>query len=53
LTSLAHPLARAVSSRLKRQTACALETGLQAYGRGGGARTVSLNRQGMHLIRNP
>jgi transposase len=52
LTILAHPLARAVYSMRKRQTACALETCLQAEGRGGGARTVSLDSHGMHLLRH-
>ncbi len=41
---------QAVYDMLKRQTACALETFLQAEGRGGGERTVSLDSHGMHLI---
>ncbi len=52
LTILAHTLARAISSMRKRQTACDLETCLHAEGRGGGARTVSLDSHGMHLLRN-
>ena len=49
---LAPPWARAVYDRRKRQTACELETCLQASGRGVGALTVSLDSQGMPLIRH-
>ena len=52
LTILAHQLARAVYDMRKRQTACALETCLQAEGRGVGELTVSLDSHGMPLIRN-
>jgi hypothetical protein len=52
LTILAHPVARAVSSMLKRQTACALQHFLQASGRGVGARKASLDSQGMPLLRH-
>ncbi len=51
-TILAHPVARAVSSMLKRQTACALQHFLQASGRGVGARKASLDSQGMPLLRH-
>ncbi len=53
LTMLAHPWARAVYSMRNRQTAGALETCLQADGRGGGALTVALDSPGMHRIRHP
>ena len=52
MTLLAHTLARAISSMLKRQTAFDLETFLQAEGRGGGALAVSLDSHGMTLLRN-
>jgi transposase len=43
LTILAHTLARAVSSLVKRQTACALDTFLHGEGRGAGALEASLD----------
>jgi len=49
LTILAHQLARAVYYMLHRQTACDLDTFLQAYGRGAGAPTAELDRHGMTL----
>lgn len=52
LTILAHPLARAVSYLRQRQTAFALETVLQASGRGVGALHTALDSQGMPLIRH-
>jgi hypothetical protein len=45
LTILAHPLARAVYSRLKRQTAFASDVGLRTAGRGAGAPDASLDAQ--------
>jgi hypothetical protein len=52
LTLLAHPLARAVSDRLQRQTAFALDTCLPGEGRGVGERTAALDSHGMHGLRN-
>jgi transposase len=49
VTILAHKLARAVSSMLKRRTALDLETCLHASGRGADERHASLDSAGMHL----
>jgi transposase len=52
VTILAHQLARALYSMLKRQTACELDTCRRGEGRGGSALTASLASYGMHLSRN-
>jgi Transposase IS116/IS110/IS902 family len=52
LPILAHQWARAVSSMVPRQTAFALATFLQGYGRGVGEPHAALDRHGMPLLLN-